>query len=151
MAQRSARPSSEGSSSSPRQRGALVAHHVDRVGDDARSVGEAMKHVGGMRSEDVADGLVAVEAIMATRRSVAAVRIEIPSRAVSVVLAKEGSDRSDATPSTEEQRRRADDDARGITVELLDDRRALLIASVGAAKSGGAGLRDGAALSRTDA
>lgn len=116
--------------------GALVAHHVDRVGDDARSVGEAMKHVGGMRSEDVADGLVAVEAIMATRRSVAAVRIEIPSRAVSVVLAKEGSDRSDATPSTEEQRRRADDDARGITVELLDDRRALLIASVGAAKSG---------------
>jgi len=69
--------------------------------------------------------MAAVEAVLATRRTIDVARIEVPARSISTVLAKVDADRSECPESTQALRDEAD--RAGVAVAPVDARRGILV------------------------
>ncbi len=113
--------------------GALALHHVDRAVDDAAAVAAATAHVAEAEEKDVEAALAAQRAVLVTRPSIDLARVEIPSRDVSMVIAKEGAHKDAAPTSTAAMR--AEADAKGSALEIVDQRTARLVVPVRAPKA----------------
>ncbi len=110
--------------------GAVVLHHIDQVASDARAVGEATNYLAEVPADGREAAYGAVQAVLATRQSIAVVRIEIPQENISVAFAKSGNDKSDAPESTPELRTAAESNPHGFALDIIDRRHGRIVAPV---------------------
>ncbi len=103
----------------------LVDRRIERVYDDATSVAAAVSYAG-VAGDDAA--LSAMRAVLATRKTIAVARIEIPDKHLSTVLNKADNDPTLAPESTPELRQEAD--ARGVGFRPLSDSGGVLVVPV---------------------
>jgi class 3 adenylate cyclase len=103
----------------------LVDRRIQQVYDDASTVAAAISYASA--SGDDA-GMSAMRAVLATRKTIAVARLEIPERHISTVLGKADNDASVA-PSSDEALRAACD-ARGVAFRSLEGSTGVLVVSV---------------------
>jgi len=98
----------------------LTRQQVEAVRSDAEAVAVSLHQAASLPREarDASDGLDGVRAMLGTRRTLAAIRFEVPARSVSTVIRSSASEPepTDAPTSTPELRRAADESGFGFAV-----------------------------------
>ena len=103
----------------------LVDRRIERVYDDATSVAAAVAYAGSSEEEAAVS---AMRAVLATRKTIAVARIEIPEKHVSTVLNKADNDPALAPESTLALREEAD--ARGVGFRSLTGSSGVLVVPI---------------------
>jgi class 3 adenylate cyclase len=97
----------------------LTRQQVEAVRSDAEAVAVSLHQAASLpREAQAGDGLDGVRAMLGTRRTLAAIRFEVPARSVSTVIRSSASEPepTDAPTSTPELRRAADESGFGFAV-----------------------------------
>lgn len=105
----------------------LVLHRIEDVQADAEAIASALSFAAAQPSVG-ADAAGAVRALLATRRSIRAIRFEVPDADVSTVIRQTEIAKESTPASTPEMRRVADE--RGVSFAVVDAATAVLVVSV---------------------
>jgi adenylate cyclase len=106
---------------------AVVLRRIDDVQADAEAIASALSFAASQTSAS-ADATGTVRALLATRRSIRAIRFEVPDANVSTVIRQSEISKESTPASTAEMRRIADE--RGVSFAVIDATTAVLVVSV---------------------